>query len=224
MRTIPNKLRFYIGALLALALIVGLAMPMQTALAALPAPTIVYDAITNPLAPNYPSLGFQATQTAEFGDYIHLAGTNRVLQDCHRHDERLGFVRGLLDGLRYMGDSANWTHPITVNIYSNHLGVNGVPDTLLGTVTQVSTIPWRPVADPTCATAHGVESWRWHLLQRLCLQPHVRHEQPEHHAARRHHRGRCLQHANLGRRSDRSGRTVHLAQRWRTGDGDGRHR
>jgi len=77
MRTIPNKLRVYIGTLLALALIVGLAMPMQTALA-VPAPTIVYDAIPNPLAPNYPSLGFQATQTAEFGDYVHLAGTNRT--------------------------------------------------------------------------------------------------------------------------------------------------
>jgi hypothetical protein len=35
--------------------------------------------------------------------------------------------------------------------------VNGVPDTLLGTTTQTVTIPWRPQADPTCATP---TAWR----------------------------------------------------------------
>jgi len=156
MRTIPNKLRVYIGTLLALALIVGLAMPMQTALA-VPAPTIVYDAIPNPLAPNYPSLGFQATQTAEFGDYVHLAGTNRALRTVTVTMSDWALYVDYSTDIRYQSDSVNWTHPITVNIYSNHLSVNGVPDTLLGSVTQVSTIPWRPVADPTCTTP---TAWR----------------------------------------------------------------
>jgi hypothetical protein len=45
-------------------------------------------------------------------------------------------------------NAATWTHPITVNVYSTHLGTNGAPDTLLATTTQDVAIPWRPVADP----------------------------------------------------------------------------
>ncbi|HLA66279.1 MAG TPA: hypothetical protein VJP05_02200, partial [Acidimicrobiia bacterium] len=33
---------------------------------------VAYDSIPSPLAGNYPSLGFQATQTDEFGDHIAL--------------------------------------------------------------------------------------------------------------------------------------------------------
>lgn len=59
---------------------------------------------------------------------------------------------------RYMNDSTNWTHPITVNIYSNHLdSISGVPDQLLATATKSVTIPWRPAADPTCP---GGTAWR----------------------------------------------------------------
>ena len=58
----------------------------------------------------------------------------------------------------YQGNSATWSHPITLNIYSF---VPGAPlntmGTLLGTVTQMVTIPWRPVADPTCPTP---TAWR----------------------------------------------------------------
>lgn len=39
----------------------------------------VYDAIPHPLPPNVSSVGFQANHTAEFGDYVHLAGTGRTL-------------------------------------------------------------------------------------------------------------------------------------------------
>jgi len=122
------------------------------------APTaIVYDAIPNPLPGNVASLGFQATQTSEFGDHIHLAGTNRILRTVTvtMSDWALYSDYSLDD--RYKGNSDTWTHPITLNIYSNHLDANSVPDTLLGTVTKVSTIPWRPVADPTCTTP---TAWR----------------------------------------------------------------
>lgn len=112
----------------------------------------VYDATPSPLPPNVASLGFQATSTSEFGDYVHLAGTNRVLDavtvtmsDWALHSDYPSMP------------SAGWTHPITVNVYSNHLGVNGAPDTLLATTTRNVTIPWRPAADPTCA---GGTAWR----------------------------------------------------------------
>jgi hypothetical protein len=59
--------------------------------------------------------------------------------------------------IRYSGNSVSWTHPVTVNVYSNHLGANGVPDTLLATKTETVAIPWRPAADPTCA---GGTAWK----------------------------------------------------------------
>src|ERR1035437_8473209 len=42
-------------------------------------PTTVYNAIPSLLAPNYPSQAFQAAQAREFGDYVHLGGTDRQL-------------------------------------------------------------------------------------------------------------------------------------------------
>ena len=112
----------------------------------------VYDATPSPVPPNVASLGFQATSTSEFGDYVHLTGTNRVLDavtvtmsDWALHSDYPSMP------------SAGWTHPITVNVYSNSLGANGAPDTLLATTTENVTIPWRPAADPTCP---GGTAWR----------------------------------------------------------------
>jgi hypothetical protein len=65
--------------------------------------------------------------------------------------------------LRYSADSATWSHPITVNVYSSHLGTNGAPDTLLATKTATITIPWRPAADPTCANGTA-----WRATDTLC--------------------------------------------------------
>ncbi|HEY5549616.1 MAG TPA: right-handed parallel beta-helix repeat-containing protein, partial [Candidatus Saccharimonadales bacterium] len=53
--------------------------------------------------------------------------------------------------------STSWTHPITLNVYSDSFDANVVPTTLLATVTQNVTIPWRPAADPTCS---GGTAWR----------------------------------------------------------------
>ena len=138
---------------LVLALVIGLfavALPAGTVSAA---PIVVYDAVPVTLPPNMPSLGYQATQTAEFGDYIRLGGTNR----------ELGTVTvtmstwALHSTYPAMTDPTGWTHPITLNIYS---AVPGTPNTLgslLATKTQSFLIPWRPEADPTCATP---SAWR----------------------------------------------------------------
>lgn len=99
------------------------------------------------------SLGFQATQTSEFGDYVNLAGTARKLNTVTvtMSDWALASDYPLLP-------AAGWTHPITLNVYS---AVPGTPlntvGSLLGTVTKNVTIPWRPAADPTCA---GGTAWR----------------------------------------------------------------
>jgi len=108
--------------------------------------TTVYDNIPNPLPPNVPSQGFQATQTAEFGDNVFLGGTPRrafsatvTMSDWAKHSSFPSLP------------AAGFTHPITLNIYSvDHSGPNPALGGLLGTVTQNFLIPWRPESDPLC--------------------------------------------------------------------------
>ena len=111
----------------------------------------VYDATPSPLPPNVASLGFQATSTSEFGDYVHLAGTDRVLDAVTVTMSNWALYADYSSDARYATNTSTWTHPITVNVYSSHLGTNGAPDTLLASTTEDVTIPWRPAADPTCA-------------------------------------------------------------------------
>ena len=138
----------------AASLVAVIAMPMAvSATTGVP----VYDALPSTLPPNVASLGFEATSTSEFGDSIHLGGTNRSLKTITVTMSDWALFSDYSSDVRYSGNSVSWSHPITVNVYSSHLGVNGVPDTLLATTTQAVTIPWRPVADPTCA---GGTAWR----------------------------------------------------------------
>ena len=109
-----------------------------------PGTVTVYNAIPGLLPPNMASAGFQATQTSEFGDYIHLAGANRLLKavTVTMSDWAMRADYPLMP-------SSGWSHPVTLNIYS---AVAGTPlnsaGGLLGTVTQSFIIPWRPPSDP----------------------------------------------------------------------------
>jgi hypothetical protein len=142
---------------LSLTLLVALAAFLVAGALAAPVPSVVYNATPNPLPPNVASVGFEATSTSQFGDYVHLAGTDRVLKTVTVTMSDWALYSDYSSDARYLGNSATWSHPITVNVYSNHLGANGVPDTLLATRTQTTTIPWRPAADPTCSNG---TAWR----------------------------------------------------------------
>lgn len=120
--------------------------------------TTVYDATPSPLPPNVASLGFQATSTSEFGDLVILGGTDRALESVTVTMSDWALFSDYSSDIRYSGDSTNWTHPITVNVYDDSLGTNGVPDTLLATTTETVTIPWRPEADNTCSNP---TAWRF---------------------------------------------------------------
>jgi len=60
----------------ALAAIAGLALSLVPSVAMA---DVIYNSIPAPLPGNLPSLGYQATQTTEFGDRIQFAGTARHL-------------------------------------------------------------------------------------------------------------------------------------------------
>jgi hypothetical protein len=116
--------------------------------------TVIYNSVPQPLPPNLPSLGYQATSTQEFGDNIAFAGTNRrvtkvtvTMSDWALHSDYPSM------------DAAGWTHPITLNLYTvDHSGPNPARGSLITTVTQTFGIPWRPEADPTCPG--GGTAWR----------------------------------------------------------------
>jgi hypothetical protein len=108
--------------------------------------TPVYNNIPSPLPPNVPSVGFQATQTAEFGDNVFLAGADRraasatvTMSDWAKHSDYPTM------------SAAGFTHRITFKIYTvNHSGPTPALGSLIGTVSQDFLIPWRPEADPLC--------------------------------------------------------------------------
>lgn len=141
-------------------LLVSLLTLVVVASSASAASSVVYNAVPSTLPPNMASLGFQATQTSEFGDYVHLAGTNRVLNTVTVTMSDWALFADYSTTAPYSSNSVSWTHPITLSVYSNHLGANGVPDTLLAIKTQSVTIPWRPVGDESCPIAYGVHQWK----------------------------------------------------------------
>ena len=112
--------------------VAGVLMLAASMVPALAADSVIYNALPS-VTPftNYPSVGFQATQTSEFGDYIHLGGTARILKTVTVTMSDWALYSDYLSDSRYTANNATWNHPITINIYSNHLGSNGVPDTLL---------------------------------------------------------------------------------------------
>jgi hypothetical protein len=116
----------------------------------------LYDSVPSPLPPNVPSLGYQATQTAEFGDLIQFAGTSRTLTQVKLVLSDWALAS---DYPSYPGSSGpTWNHPLTLNLYNvDNSGANPAPGTLIATRTQTFAIPWRPPADPTCP---GGTAWR----------------------------------------------------------------
>jgi len=152
----------------ALALILaggGLPLAFLGTANALPAPQVIYDALpsVNP-ATNYPSQPFQAQQTNEFGDYVHLAGTARQLNTITvtMSDWALASTPAnvaFCSSISNNCDSTGFNWPITVNVYANTL-TNDVPNHLLGTKTVTTHIPWRPAGDPSCATTSNGYGWK----------------------------------------------------------------
>lgn len=112
---------------------------------------------------NNPSLGFEATQTNEFGDRVALAGTNRTLVSLK-----------VLFSSFACSDSGHWntgncvtsapnatfTHPITANIYEvADCSGTPCPGNLLASVNQTKTIPYRSSADAVkCPLAYSGET------------------------------------------------------------------
>jgi hypothetical protein len=109
----------------------------------------IYNSIPSPLPPNVVSLGYQATSTSEFGDYIQFGTLSRdltnvtvTMSNWALQSENIGF-----------GTSAGYVVPLTLNLY-NPVGAGSTPATgsLIAARTVNALIPWRPEADVACGT------------------------------------------------------------------------
>lgn len=158
-RTRPRSARALAGALsLALALS-GLSVIAASPAAA--APAVVFDSIPSPLPPAYPSLGFQATSTMEFGDLIELGGGNRVISEV-----TVGLTNWACENWETGANpcvttpGSTFDHPITLNLYEvDRSGAVPEAGDLIASVTETKTIPFRPSASAEC-TGADANKWR----------------------------------------------------------------
>lgn len=122
---------------------------------------VVYDALPS-VSPqtNYPSVGYEATSTSEFGDYVHLGGTNRKLNTVTVTMSDWAKYADYASNPVYSSNSSTWSLPVTLNVYSAAFDGNGVPTTRLATVTKTIAVPWRPASDPACGTTSNGTGWK----------------------------------------------------------------
>ncbi len=160
-----------VAIVLALALI---AQPMYilalaTNVSALSASDVVYDALPS-VSPerNYPSHAFAATSTSEFGDAVHLAGSNRKLSTVTLTMSTWAKYSEYSSNPTYSGNESSWTLPATLNIYSNEFDGSGTPTTKLASVTKSISVPWRPEADPTCPDTGYGAGFAWRNSEGVC--------------------------------------------------------
>lgn len=133
-------------------------------------PDNIYDSIPANYPGSFPSLGYEATSTDEFGDHIMFAGASRDLHSvevgltnwaCENDYDNVGGVWvPNRDG--YAGDAcestpgSSYSHPITLNIYEvDNSGANPAVGSLIATVTENFDIPFRPSWDAVNCTAAG---------------------------------------------------------------------
>jgi Fibronectin type III domain len=119
---------------------------------------VVYSSMLSPVPPNVTSLGYQATQTAEFGDEVGLASHATPLASARVLMSSWGCETGTWNGNNCATTpGATFSVPITFNVYS----VNPGPSVgaLLVSRTQTFNIPYRPSASVACT---GGDAGKWY--------------------------------------------------------------
>jgi len=136
---------------------VAVLVAMAPAATALAAPVLIYDSIPAPLPPHVVSQPYNSLQTREFGGAATFAGSIRAITKVTVVMDAFALASAYPT---FPGASgATWNHPLTLNLYNvDNGGANPPqPGTLIATRTSTFAIPWRPVADPTCADP---SNWR----------------------------------------------------------------
>jgi len=154
----------FIGTLVAvLALVVQPLAVFPAPAAAMGAGAVTaYNTFPATMPGSFPSLGYEATQTSEFGDYIQLGGGGTRVADsvdvsltswaCENDTTRLSTEACVT------APGATYSHAVTLNIYTiDNSGPTPQVGSLVKTVTQNVAVPYRPSYDAAhCAASDPV--------------------------------------------------------------------
>jgi len=113
---------------------------------------LIYSTIPTVLPGNVDSLGYQATQTASFGDLIQFAGGATTLSGA----TAVMSDWALESTYETVGTSAGYYVPLTLTLYN--VGAGNTVGSVIASDTETDLVPWRPEADPTCPG--GGTAWR----------------------------------------------------------------
>jgi hypothetical protein len=104
-----------------------------------------FDSTIVPLPPGVLSLGFEDTNTAEFGDFIRFDGTAHFIESV-----TVTFASGAIRSDYPALGAYGFSHPLTLTIYAVDRS-SGLPQrgAVLSTVTTPILVPWRPEPDLT---------------------------------------------------------------------------
>ena len=165
--------------------------------------SVIYNSIPAPLPGNVPSLGYQATQTSEFGDLISFAAGPRSLTDV-----TLVMSDWATESTyEAVGTSAGFNVPLTLNLYD--VGPGNSVGSVISSQTINAFVPWRPEADPICRR-HRMAGWKGELLERARVRGYLRLLGGP--CAGQHHLRPRVQYRDVGIRTARRAGSVRLAQ------------
>ena len=117
------------------------------------ASTSGYNSIPSKVSGNVASIGFEATQTTEFGDAVALSGRNRTLSSMTVVLSSWACETGAWNGSCQTTPGAIFNVPITFTIY------DGTGSTALATQAQSVAVEYRPSASPQCV---GGDAGKWY--------------------------------------------------------------
>jgi hypothetical protein len=144
-----GKIPKSVGAILAAVAI--LALSAATAGAA-----TIYNNMPSPKPGNVPSIGFEATSSAEFGGQVQFAGTARKSPKITVLMSSWGCQEGGWTGGCKTTGGATFSQPLTLNVYE--VGPGDEPGAQVASVTQTFNIPYRPSASKNCT---GEQAGEW---------------------------------------------------------------
>ena len=111
--------------------------------------TTIYDSIPNPLPPNLPSVGYEATSTAAFGDLIQLGSGSRSLTSVDVTMSNWAKE----STYESLGTSPGYSVPLTLTLYNvDNSGAAPAVGSTIVSRTIDPTILWRPEATISCGT------------------------------------------------------------------------
>jgi hypothetical protein len=157
-----NTRRIIKSGMVMIAAVVGLALaPAPDAFAA--GPQTVYNSIPKSIPGNVGSEGPEAYSFRELGD-----GLNLVAEPASSTLSQVTVVLSswaCQNGHWYTGDcvttaGATFTQPITVNVYQATAGSPPTAGTMITSMTQTFTLPYRPSSDATKCT--GADAGKWY--------------------------------------------------------------